>query len=237
MARGTTLIKLLDDLRAETRTSLNPAHNAQVRDTQVKMLQRVQERLWDDFAWPHLRVERQVTCQAGQRYYDTPDDLTIDRIEKLELFDGGCWRRLEYGIDGPQYGAWNSDLDERSWPIRHWKFREGEDIELWPIPDQDADATNRDGYLKFTGIRNLNPLVADGDRADLDDRLIVLYAAAEMLAASGAKDAQFKLDQANTIYAKRRGDLSPTRQFRMFNTGAEPRRTGIFITQYRPPGT
>ena len=27
--RGTTLVKLLDDLRAEARLSLNPAHNAQ----------------------------------------------------------------------------------------------------------------------------------------------------------------------------------------------------------------
>ena len=65
MSRGTTLVKLLDDLRAECRISLNPAHNRQQRDVQVKMLQRKQEWLWNDFAWPHLRVERFIDLQAG----------------------------------------------------------------------------------------------------------------------------------------------------------------------------
>lgn len=235
--RNTTLIKLLDDLRAETRSSLNPAHNAQVRDTQVKMLQRVQERMWDDFNWPHLRVERTIPCQAGQRYYDTPADLSIDRLERIEFSTDGRWYLLEYGISGANYGTWNSDLDQRSWPIRCWKFHEGEDIEFWPIADRGVDPVTLDGNLRFTGIRKLKPLVADDDRADLDDRLIVLYAAAEMLAASGSKDAQFKLDQANTIYAKLRSDLSPTRSFSMFGIGVRPPRRGIFITQYRPPGT
>ena len=234
--RNTTLIKLLDNLRAEARLSLNPAHNAQVRDSQVKLLQRVQERLWDDFTWPHLRVERQIAGQAGQRYYETPADMDFDRIERIEFFTDGCWTPLEYGIDSSYYVAWNSELDQRTWPIRRWQFHEGVDLEMWPILDRNADATTFDGYLKFTGIRKLNPLVADNDRADLDDNLIVLYAAAEMLAGTGAKDAQFKLDQANTIYAKLRGNLSPTRQFRMFGAGAQPRPRGIFITQYRPPG-
>jgi hypothetical protein len=235
--RNTTLIKLLDDLRAETRSSLNPAHNAQVRDTQVKMLQRVQERLWGDFNWPFLRVERQIPGQAGQRYYETPADLDVDRLERVEFFTDGCWRLLAYGIGGNDYADWNSDLDERSWPIYRWKFHDGIELEMWPILDRNADVTTRDGYLKYTGIRKLKPLVADTDRADLDDRLIVMFAAAEMLAATGAKDAQFKLDQANTIYAKLRGEQSPTRQFRMFGVGEQPRPRGIFITQYRPPGT
>ena len=40
MARGKTLLKLLNDLRHEARLSQNPAHNAQVRDSQVATLQR-----------------------------------------------------------------------------------------------------------------------------------------------------------------------------------------------------
>lgn len=236
MARKQTMLKLLNDLRAEARLSLDPAHNRQARPAQVLLLQRVQERLWEDFTWPHMRVERQMAAAAGQRYYAPPTDMRIDRIEKIEVFSDGCWRELEPGIDAHNLSAWNSDLDERNWPPRRWQIYEDETVEIWPIADTNGDATTREGYLKFTGIRNLNPLVDDGDRADLDDRLIVLYAAAEMLAAGGAKDAQLKLDQANAIYVKLRGNLTPRKQFRMFGIGEPmpPRR--IVISQYRRPG-
>ncbi|MEC5291589.1 MULTISPECIES: phage adaptor protein [unclassified Aurantimonas] len=244
MARRTTLVQLLTDLRAETRASLNPAHNAQVRDTHINMLQRTQERLWDEFTWPHLRVERQIPLAAGQRYYDMPANLNIDRIEKTELFVDGRWRPLSPGVGGEHYSAYNSDLDARSWPPRRWKIAEGpvpssvEQVELWPISNQNADATTREGYLKFTGIRNLQPLTADDHRADLDDRIIVLYAAAELLAASGAKDASLKLDAANRLYARLRSGLTPRRQFRMFGVGDRGLRRGRpTITQYRPAGS
>lgn len=235
MARKTTLVKLLDDLRAEARLSLNPAHNLQNRPAQVILLQRVQDRLWEDFTWPHLRVERQMPIQAGQRYYAPPADMRIDRIERIELFTDGAWRLIAPGIDPEDLTAWNSDLDQRSWPPRKWQIFEDETVEIWPISDVNATAATREGYLKFTGIRDLKPLVDDGDRADLDDRLIVLYAAAEILAASGAKDAQLKLDQANALYSRLRGQLTPRKQFRMFGIGETlaPRR--ITISQYRRP--
>ena len=246
MARRTTLVQLLTDLRAETRASLNPAHNTQVRDTHINLLQRTQERLWDDFTWPHLRVERQIEVQAGQRYYDPPEDLDIDRIERLDLFTDGYWMPLAPGIDGCALSAYNSDLGERSYPLRRWRIAEGQDddydlaqVELWPIADRNADATTRDGYLKFTGIRKLQPLTDDNHRADLDDRLIVLYAAAELLGASGAKDATLKLDAANRLYARLRSGLTPSRRFRMFGVGDRTLRRSHprMITNYRPAGS
>lgn len=237
MARGTTLLKLLDKLRYEARLSGNPAHNAQVRDTHVNMLQRTQERLWQDFTWPHLRKEWQVKLQLGQRVYDTPEDLDIDRVEKIEIFRDGGWYELAFGIGGAEYSTWNSDLGEQSWPPQRWRIVPDEQLEIWPVPDQNADDTTREGYLKFTGTRRLRQLVDDGDRADLDDNMLALYCAAEILAASGAKDAKFKLDQANTLYAKQRGGLSPRRTVRMFGIGEPqlPRRP--IITTYRPPGS
>ncbi|MBZ9706067.1 hypothetical protein LB543_04950 [Mesorhizobium sp. ESP7-2] len=233
--RGTTLVKLLDDLRAEARLSLNPAHNAQNRPLQVKALQREQERLWEDFDWPHLRIYPQAQVQAGQRYYETPENMNIERIERIEIFLNGDWVKLSPGIDAQHYSIWNSDLDARSWPPRRWQFNEDGDIELWPIPDTNADATSRDGYLRFTGIRDLNPLVADDDRADLDDIMLVGYCAAKILAASGAKDAKLTLDAANARYAKLRGRLTPRREFKMFGIGAPARTREIVITRYRPP--
>ena len=235
--RGTTLVKLLDDLRAEARLSLNPAHNAQNRSSQVKALQREQERLWEDFDWPHLRIYPQQPVQAGQRYYETPDNMIIDRIERVEIFLDGLWCKLEPGIDACEYSAWNSDLDARSWPPRKWKFNEDEDIELWPIPNINADPATMNGMLRITGIRNLNPLVDDTDRADLDDIMLVGFCAAKMLASSGAKDAKLTLDAANARYARLRGRLTPRSQYKMFGIGELPRRREIIIGQYRPAGT
>lgn len=219
MARHTTLLRILDMLRAEARLSMQPAHNRQVRDAHVNMLQRLQERLWDDFTWPHLRVQRLKPCSINQRYYDTPDDIQVDNIERIEVYDSGGWRPLSPGIYGQHYSAHNSDLNERSWPVMRWQIHEDEDIELWPIADVNGNPKTMEGMLKFTGIRNLKPFVQDSDRADLDDNLLVLFAAAELLAAQGAKDAQLKLDQANQIYRRQRAGLTPRKIFRMFGIG------------------
>ncbi|MCY0148310.1 hypothetical protein OEG84_11460 [Hoeflea sp. G2-23] len=237
MARRVTLVKLLDLLRAEARLSINPAHNAQARSSQVQLLQRLQDFYWEDFAWPHLRVKRQVPAQIGQRYYDLPADLPIDRVEGVEVFTNGAWIPLDPGISSVHYSAHNSDLDERSWPPRRWQINEDEDIEIWPVPDQNGDATTLEGYIRFTGIRALRPLVDDADRADLDSQMLSLFAAAELLAASGGKDAQVKLDRANARYLKLKSDLTPRRTINMFGVGEQPTKRRMAITSYRVAGS
>lgn len=245
MALGTTLVKLLDDFRAECRISLNPAHNAQQRDVQVKLLQRKQEWFWNDFAWPNLRVDRFLELSSGQRYYDLAGvkneqgaitgDLDITRISSIAVRQDTVYDPLPWGIDAGHYAAYDSDLDVRAWPIQRVRIAEDEQLEVWPIPDQNYDATTLEGRIKIVGIRNLRPLVADNDRADLDDRLIVLHAAAEYLSASGAKDAQIKLDQANALYQKLRGQLMPRRVFSMFVDRNKGRGRRWPVT-YRTPG-
>lgn len=221
MARGTTLLRLLDLYRAECRISGNPAHNSQVRDAQVSHLQRTQEWLWRDFAWPILRVDRFLETQNGQRYYDPPADVDIDRITAVAVKHDEVYCPLKAGIDDEHYAAYDSEKDERQWPPQRWRISEDEMIELWPIPDTDYDASTQEGRIKVTGIRKLANLVDDADRADLDDRLIVLFAAAEHLASTGAKDASFKLDQAKALYARLRGQQSPRRKFRLFGRTSE----------------
>ena len=246
MARGTTLAKLLDDYRSACRLSLNQAHNNQVRDTQIKELQLKQEWFWGDFAWPHLRVERFFNLAAGQRYYD-PDALTdesgavkgdidIDRISKIDVRYSSTYVPVAPGVDDGHYAAHDSELDQRAWPAQRWMLTEGEQIEIWPVPDQNADATTLEGRVRVTGIRRLRPLIADTDVADLDDQLIVKSAAADYLAAAGAKDAQLKLDQANRLYSKLRGRLTPRRKFKML-VGDDPGPRRPLITHYRAPTT
>lgn len=238
MARGTTLIKLLTEYRAKARLSLNPAHNVQVRETQVALLQATQEWLWNDFDWPHMEVERQQVTQNGQRYYDPPSDVKIDRIIRLEVFANGCWERLTPGIGAFEYSTHNSDLSDddvstRAWPPLRWRLHEDEDLEIWPVPDQDAVTDTREGYLKIVGTRDLSPFVEDTDRADLDDRLIVGFAVAETLAATGAKDAQIKLDQANELYRRLRAGMTKRTTVKMFGIGQRTETRRFVIGSYR----
>lgn len=247
MSRGVTLVRLIDDLRSACRVSLNAAHNRENREKQIKALQRKQEFFWDDFAWPHLRVDRFLDMQAGQRFYDlatvknlageVTGDLDITRITKAEVRVSGIWEPLGWGIDREHYATWDSDLDSRSSPVRRVKITEDEQLEAWPIPDENFDPETLDGRLKLTGIRKLKPLVNDGDKADLDDRLLVLHCAAEFLAATGAKDAQFKLDQANALYLKLRAQLMPRRVHNMFvDNMDDQRKVGApVIAVYRAP--
>lgn len=224
MARGKTLLSLLQQYRSEIRTSGNPAHNTGVRDSQIQLLQRTQEWLWEDYDWPHLRVRRDFSLQAGQRYYDTPSDMNIDRVEMLSVRYGEQWVPLHVGIDDTHFSTWDSDLDERSWPIERWQIYEDEQIEVWPMPADDADATTLEGTVRIVGIRNLAPLVADSDRADLDDRLIVMFAAAETLAAQGAPDASLKLQTAQRRFADLKANVSKIKSFSILGKSGPARK-------------
>ena len=233
MARGSTLEASLDMGRAEARLSLLPANNVQVRATQIVMIQREQERLWEDFAWPHMRVHVLQALSAGQYEYAVPATLTMDRIEHISVKDGGIWRPLDVGIGDEQYSVHESALDERAWPVRRWQPNSDDEIEVWPVPDTNGTASTYEGYLRITGIKSLGTFISDSDTADLDDRLISLYVAGAILAASGAKDAQLKLESANKLYTKLKGKQTKTATFNMFGTtNRKPVRRRAFIGRY-----
>lgn len=238
MARGQTLESILNLTRAKARLSLLPANNVQVRDSHILLIQAEQKRLWEDFAWPHLRRHYLMPLQSGQYLYDTPSgDYTIsmDRIENISVRDGGRWVPLTPEITEADYSAYESALDERSWPVRKWKATDDDQIEVWPIPNTNGDADTLEGYLRITGIRDLATFVEDGDRADLDDELISGYVAAGMLAASKATDAQLKLEAANKLYLKLKGKQTKTTSFNMFGTvNRAPARRKPVITRYVP---
>lgn len=192
MARNVTLSKLLNDVRAKARLSLSTSANNQVRDRQVIVIQQVQQWLYDEHDWPHLRVERFIDLQEGQRFYDPADtmdsegnaksDLIIDNVDSIQVRYGDTWIPLAPSIGATQYNEFSSELDQRSWPVQNWKVYEGEQIEVWPVPDQNATigTGSLEGRLKIIGIRNLNDLVEDDDRCDLDSDIIVNLAAAQL---------------------------------------------------------
>lgn len=247
MARRSTLGKILTDVRLEARRSSSAALNVQERDRQVQLIQREQQRLWEDYDWPHLRVERFIPLQIGQRFYDlatcqneagdVKGDLIYDRIEMIEVKEDDDWRLLRPEITRHDYLTYDSALDERSNPARAWRVYEDEQLEIWPISDIAAVPATQDSYLRITGIRNLNPLVQESDRADLDDTLLALFVA--YLLETDQAAMQKKLDAANRHYARLKADQKKCPTFQMFGVGTQERKypTGPlpYVSRYTPP--
>lgn len=239
MARNQTLLKILNDVRGEARLSLNPAHNIADRDQQISLIQREQERLWTDHDWPHLTVERYIPLVEGRRFYDPrvatneagdpKGDLSFERILQVAVQQDRLWRKLDYGISAYDRMTYNSHDDERSWPPRRWWRAEDDVIEIWPIPDQTAALPDMQGMLRVTGIRDLKPFRDDADRADLDDRLLVLYSAAAILAESGAKDTNLKLEAAQRHYGRLKADQDQRETFSLYGTRCRPRYRGVYV--------
>lgn len=194
MARGKQLLSLIAQLRAETGRSQNVAVGTDEVENLKVLLQRTQETLYEEYEWPHMMVQKTITLAAGTRYYDFPTGLNFDRIQDVKLKYNNVYVELERGIEFEDYSIYDSNASpvERSFPTLKWDIRDtgsGEQIEVWPVPSQAAT-------IYMFGTKNLGDLIQEADTADLDDRLIVLFAAAELLARQKSNDAKIKLSQA-----------------------------------------
>jgi hypothetical protein len=210
MARNVTLQVLLNDLRSESGHAISSALGASTQEMMTNLLNRVQRRLWEDFPWPFLQVKKDITLQAGQRYYDIPPGITLERVERSSFKNGSSWERIPYGISENDYSIHDSDTGSRSWPIRKYEAYGVSQVEVWPTPSENTDTTTGNGLFRLEGTGNLSAFVAMSDTADLDDQLIVLFASAELLTRQKSPDAQMKGQQAQVHYQRLRARLSKT---------------------------
>ena len=202
MARGTQLGTLVTMLKAECRQSSSVALGIDKTDTYKRLLRRHQETLYLAADWPHLRQFFTKALSAGSRYYDVPSGLNLERIESARVKFNSYPHPIERGIGEDQYASLDPDNDERADPVRRWDLRwtgSASQIEVWPLP------ASNDQTLRFKGIRNLRALTSDDDVADLDDNMIVLYAAAEVLAPTKAEDAKAKLSAGIALFNTLKG--------------------------------
>lgn len=188
MARNTQLIQLVGMLREEVNRATSVAVGVDDVQSLKNKLRRTQEVLYDDYAWPFMRqIFPFKTLQAGEQYYDFPDGLNLERVEGVVVYYNNLPKPLDRGITYREYAIYNSLIGVTSEPAIRWDVRwtgTKEQYEIWPIP------SGNDQLIQWTGIRNLRPLIADGDRADLDDQMIVLFTAAELLAKQGSDSAE-----------------------------------------------
>lgn len=207
MARGTTLGELVDMLRAEIGDSTNPALGTDQLPAYQQKLRRWQEALYLDNNWQHMFSRSDKVVEAGQRYVDIPAGIDMERLTKAQVRWNDYWVDIRHGITGDDYSVYDSDANERMDPIQRWQILDvsGDlQFEVWPLPATEAT-------IRFEGYRRLSPLIANDDTADLDDNLIVLFAAAEILARQGAKEADAVQNAANAHLSalKRRGNAGP----------------------------
>ena len=198
MARGvTTLEQMVYDLRLETRRSPNRNIGQDEYPALVRLLQRTQSNLYWDYDWHFLKVRRDITLSEGERYYDFVDDLNYERIISVKGNGYGQWMSLSRGISMDDYNVYNSDNNIESSPARKWDILNtgtNEQMEIFPMPNASGEVVRLEGFKK------LNPFVADDDVCTLDDTLIVLFAASELMAGEDDKRAQVLAAKANKLY-------------------------------------
>jgi type VI protein secretion system component VasK len=212
MARGATLQRIVQLVKAEAR--LNTSANAGLNAEEMirTAIARTYEGLLRQHDWPHLIERTEITLAAGQYRYAIPATVEAER-----LFEEHAWvyypaedRRYPISAEEITFAHYNAldpdDTGGRLDPVRLWMLIPDEMIQVWPCP-----ATSG-GKLSFRGLRKVAQLVADADVCHLDDRLISLFVAAEIM---GPEKGQPKLAQAQALLANLKGSLNKRRTFSM----------------------
>ncbi|WP_223518255.1 hypothetical protein [Pseudomonas sp. BF-R-21] len=202
MARGTSLGELVAMFRDEAGLASTAALSQNTLEAIKTTLRRTQDILYEGWAWPHLRVDREEALQAGESQYSFPPDLNPDRIEYAVARESATddWRPVCYGITPGMRNEYDSSQNERSDPVRAWQYFDDGQYEVWPMTEKQGC------QFQFTGLRKLRPLRQDADLADLDDRLIVLFAAGQWLKRSKDPAADIVLQLADSHYLKVKGN-------------------------------
>lgn len=194
MARRRPLEDVLRLTRLEARRAANPSMNEAEKAKLVHLVNRVQDTLYMGHFWSFLQKRTPVVLYPGQRFYDIPSGYNLDRIETIYYKDDTNYLPLHRGISLDCYNTYDSFTDERSDPPERWDIvdNEGaEQLEIWPIPQTS-------GYQLFIqGLRTITPLVNDTDIVELDDFMIALYCASELLMDVDKEEAMAKLSRAN----------------------------------------
>lgn len=205
MARGSAFGDIQVMLRETIGRSSSAGTSASDAGEIKRAINRAYKSLYEGFEWPHLRkVFTKIPMQAGDRYYDFPSGLNLERVEEVWTWYNDEPHRVARGIGLAEYSGYDSEADERSDPILKWDVRwtgTEDQIEVWPVP---ASATD----LQFVGIQAAPALVDDDDLCLLDDELVVLTAAVPFLERQKSPDANTTASQARDLRLKLQGNQS-----------------------------
>jgi hypothetical protein len=206
---------IVEMARNEARLSSNSSRGIDHLDHIKQLVKRHYTTLVEDYDWEHLQINRDYDhsrkqLQAGQRFYDFPTGLNVQKIDKMWLKWGNVWRVVDYGIEFANYSGLDPDNGSRADPVLRWDFYSESQFEIWPVPASDGDAAAPySNWVGFEGQKAVEQYVSDTNRADLDDIMISLYVAAELMAENGQKAASdMKLAAAERRRTRLRGNMA-----------------------------
>lgn len=215
MARGTSLMTLRRMLKAEVGDALTPGVATAQDGALDIILENKQKWLWAQFAWPFKHFTPLMALAAGQRYYALP---AIEFDQPVQVFTR--WNQyiypVQHGISDLHYNIIDSEDAQTDDPVRRWELVDtdaGLKMEVWPIPGNAQT-------LRFSGTKKLAALDSDDATAELDDILIVLFCAAELLARRKQPDAQAKLAMANAHFQKLKANSQGSSRMFVMGGGA-----------------
>lgn len=194
MARNNTRDELVEMVLDECRHSTDATRGVDNRNYIIRLVKNYYESLYSEHDWPFARIKKEDAGKdiaAGQRYYDYPAELDLERGYALWVKWGTPWLELKYGIGPEQYSAFDSDTDMRTDPPLRWQIYQENQFEIWPLP-----ATDQTNGLRFEGYRKMTPLTTGGSRCDLDGILVAKFVAARVLARKKTSDGQLVLAEA-----------------------------------------
>lgn len=194
MALGVSFGTIINNIREESGISTVNTSNVDHLTKIKRKLKRHYTSLLDEYDWKHLDLkigEASVQMVAGQRYYDFPSNVNVNKITAAWFYWGNQWLQLEEGITPPDYNAKDSDLNERSDPGSRWAWRDESQFEVWPLP------ASAEGKVSFEGQRAAQEYVEDDDLCDLDDVMLQLYVSAELLIKVSKDESEALIAQAN----------------------------------------
>lgn len=202
-------------LKEELDQSTNVGIGVDYRPMLMRAINRSYAILLSKYTWPHLRVvSDRIALQAGERFYDFPDNIDYERVTDVRVWWGDKPLQVERGVAvGSEYAAFDPEDDgERSDPVLKWdtQWKDTQvQFEVWPVPASNAQ------QIQFTGITKTPRLVNDEDQCLLDDDMVVAFAAARILKKRKSPDADDALAEAREFLANAQKNTGPSERVRM----------------------
>lgn len=217
---------ILQDLRLESKRSASAQLGVSEEDALKRKINRLYEFFWFDYKWPFLKImDADKAVSAGVFKFDPPASIDLERIEKVAVRYSNIWAPVTRGLTTEMYNALDSDADERSEPIENYDIQftgTNPQIVVWPRPSQNTT-------VRFQGRRKFQKLVNSSDICYLDDNLIIMHGAAELLASAEDPTAQAVANAAKQLYNTQKYNWDKTRNSNFSLGGAgliEPAKRG-----------
>jgi hypothetical protein len=224
---GNTLANVLTKLKAELGTNLTigTADDARYYEM-IETRQEWYSSLWD---WNVLRDtwEATVTPGAVGQYPTVPTQdangnaflINFDRPINVSVRYSAKWQEVLHGIGVDEMNVWDSDAGEASDPVQRWQLKDGDStkFEIWPLGVAASQEIRFDGQRKLQSLRTAGVFVTT-KVLDLDDRLIYLSLAADILTGKEDPSARSKADMLESLWKTLRS--AESKSARSFALGA-----------------